>query len=98
MIDIKLIRENPEMVRQNMRNKFQDNKVELVDKVLALDSENRTIKTEVEALRAERNKSSKLIGGLMAQGKKDEAEAMNWAAKSTSFPPVKTRSRKKSRR
>ena len=45
MIDIKLIRENPEMVRQNMRNKFQDNKVELVDKVLALDSENRTIKT-----------------------------------------------------
>ena len=76
MIDIKLIRENPEMVRQNMRNKFQDNKVELVDKVLALDSGNRTIKTEVEALRAERNKSSKLIGGLMAQGKKDEAEAM----------------------
>ena len=76
MIDIKLIRENPEMVRQNMRNKFQDNKVELVDKVLALDSENRTIKTEVEALRAERNKPSKLIGGLMAQGKKDEAEAM----------------------
>ena len=76
MIDIKLIRENPEMVRQNMRNKFQDNKGELVDKVLALDSENRTIKTEVEALRAERNKSSKLIGGLMAQGKKDEAEAM----------------------
>ena len=76
MIDIKLIRENPEMVRQNMRNKFQDNKVELIDKVLALDSENRTIKTEVEALRAERNKSSKLIGGLMAQGKKDEAEAM----------------------
>ena len=76
MIDIKLIRENPEMVRQNMRNKFQDNKVELVDKVLALDSENRTIKTEVEALRAERNKSSKLIGDLMAQGKKDEAEAM----------------------
>jgi len=76
MIDIKFIRENPEMVRQNMRNKFQDNKVELVDKVLALDSENRTIKTEVEALRAERNKSSKLIGGLMAQGKKDEAEAM----------------------
>ena len=76
MIDIKFIRENPEMVRQNMRNKFQDNKVELVDKVLALDSENRTIKTEVEALRAERNKSSKLIGGLLAQGKKDEAEAM----------------------
>ena len=76
MIDIKFIRENPEMVSQNMRNKFQDNKVELVDKVLALDSENRTIKTEVEALRAERNKSSKLIGGLMAQGKKDEAEAM----------------------
>ncbi len=74
MIDIKIIRENPELVKQNMKNKFQDSKFGLVDSVLALDAENRAIKTEVEALRAERNKSSKLIGGLMAQGKKEEAE------------------------
>ncbi len=74
MIDIRLIRENPELVKQNMKNKFQDSKLGLVDSVLALDAENRAIKTEVEALRAERNKSSKLIGGLMAQGKKEEAE------------------------
>ncbi len=76
MIDIKLIRENPELVKQNIRNKFQENKLELVDKVIELDAENRSIKTEVEALRAERNRSSKLIGGLMAQGKKDEANEM----------------------
>jgi len=74
MIDIKIIRENPELVKQNIKNKFQDSKLPLVDKVLELDAENRSIKTEVEALRAERNKSSKLIGGLMAQGKKAEAE------------------------
>ena len=76
MIDIKLIRENPELVKQNIKNKFQDSKLPLVDKVIELDAENRAIKTEVEALRAERNKSSKLIGGLMAQGKKTEAEEM----------------------
>lgn len=76
MIDIKLIRENPELVKQNIKNKFQDSKLPLVDKVIELDAENRAIKTEVEALRAERNKSSKLIGGLMAQGKKAEAEEM----------------------
>ena len=74
MLDIKFVRENPEVVKQNIRNKFQDNKLELVDKVLELDKENREIKQEVEALRAERNKISKQIGALMAQGKKEEVE------------------------
>lgn len=74
MLDIKFLRENSEVVKQNIRNKFQDNKLELVDEVLKLDLANREIKKEVEALRAERNKLSKQIGGLMAQGKKEEAE------------------------
>ena len=74
MLDIKFVRENPEIVKQNIRNKFQDSKFELVDKVLELDKENREIKQEVEALRAERNKISKQIGALMGQGKREEAE------------------------
>ena len=74
MLDIKFLRENPEIVRQNIRNKFQDSKLPLVDEVIALDRENRDIKGEVEALRAQRNRLSKEIGGLMKQGKKDEAE------------------------
>ena len=76
MLDIKFVRENPEVVKQNIRNKFQDVKLPLVDEVLALDKENRSIKQEVEALRAERNRLSKEIGGLMKQGKKEEAEAV----------------------
>ena len=67
MLDIKFVRENPEVVKQNIRNKFQDSKLELVDKVLELDKENREIKQEVEALRAERNKISKQIGALMME-------------------------------
>ena len=74
MLDIKFVRENPEIVKQNIRNKFQDSKLPLVDEVIALDKENREIKQEVEALRAEKNKISKEIGKLMGQGKKDEAE------------------------
>ena len=74
MLDIKFVRENPETVKQNIRNKFQDEKLPLVDEVLALDKENREIKREVEALRANRNKISKQIGALMAQGKREEAE------------------------
>ena len=74
MLDIKFVRENPEIVKQNIRNKFQDSKLELVDKVIELDKENREIKQEVEALRAERNKISKQIGALMGQGKREEAE------------------------
>ncbi len=74
MLDIKFVRENPEIVKQNIRNKFQDQKLELVDKVIELDKKNREIKQEVEALRAEKNKFAKLIGNLMQQGKKEEAE------------------------
>ena len=74
MLDIKFLRENPEVVKQNIRNKFQDQKLELVDKVIELDKENRDIKQEVEALRAKRNKISKQIGALMGQGRRDEAE------------------------
>ena len=74
MLDIRFLRENPEIVRQNIRNKFQDSKLPLVDEVIALDKRNREIKMEVEALRAEKNKISKMIGACMAQGKKEEAE------------------------
>ena len=74
MIDIKLIRENPELVKDNIKKKFQDNKLELVDQVLKLDEESRQAKRQADDLRANRNKISKQIGGLMAQGKKDEAE------------------------
>ena len=76
MLDIKFLRENPEIVKQNIRNKFQDRKLPLVDEVIELNKRNREIKQEVEVLRAERNKLSKQIGGLMAQGKKEEAEAV----------------------
>ena len=74
MLDIRFLRENPEVVKQNIRNKFQDAKLPLVDEVIALDIRNREIKQEVEALRADKNKISKMIGACMAQGKKEEAE------------------------
>ena len=76
MLDIKFLRSNPEIVKQNIKNKFQDEKLPLVDEVLELDVRNREIKQEVEALRAEKNKASKQIGACMAQGKKEEAEEM----------------------
>ena len=74
MLDIKFLRSNPEIVKQNIRNKFQDNKLPLVDEVIELDLRNREIKQEVEALRANKNQISKKIGACMAQGKKEEAE------------------------
>lgn len=74
MLDIRFVRENPDVVKQNIRNKFQDSKLPLVDEVIELDKRNREIKQEVEGLRAERNKISKMIGGLMKEGKKEEAE------------------------
>ena len=76
MLDIKFVRTNPEIVKQNIKNKFQDEKLPLVDEVLELDARNREIKQEVESLRAEKNKISKQIGGLMSQGKKEEAEEL----------------------
>jgi len=74
MLDIKFLRENPEVVKQNIRNKFQDAKLPLVDEVIELDLRNRAIKQEVQELRASRNQISKQIGMLMKQGKKEEAE------------------------
>ena len=74
MIDIKLIRENPELVKENIRKKFQDEKLVLVDEVKALDEEYRSLRTKADDLRAQRNTASKQIGALMAQGKKEEAE------------------------
>ena len=74
MIDIKLIRENKELVKENIKKKFQDHKLPLVDEVIVLDAEARKTQQEADNLRAERNKISKQIGALMAQGKKEEAE------------------------
>ncbi|WP_311538355.1 serine--tRNA ligase [uncultured Anaerococcus sp.] len=74
MIDIKLLRENPELVKENIKKKFQDEKLVLVDEVLELDEKLRSYKTEGDRLRSERNKTSKEIGALMGQGKKEEAE------------------------
>ena len=74
MIDIKFLRENPEVVKQNIKNKFQDQKLPLVDEVIALDEERRSVQAEADGIRAEKNKIAKEIGALMAQGKKDEAE------------------------
>ena len=76
MLDIKFLRSNPEVVKQNIKNKFQDEKLPLVDEVIELDKRNREIKQEVETLRAEKNKASKQIGAMMAQKKLDEAEAL----------------------
>lgn len=75
MIDIKFLRENPEAVKENIRKKFQDNKLSLVDEIITLDLESRKTQQEADELRANRNKISKEIGTLMAQGKKEEAEA-----------------------
>ncbi len=74
MLDIKFLRENPDIVKQNIKNKFQDSKLPMVDEVIALDAESRKTQQEADDLRANRNKISKQIGALMAQGKKEEAQ------------------------
>ena len=74
MLDLKFVRENPEIVKQNIKNKFQDQKLPLVDEVIQLDAERRASQQEADQLRAERNKLSKQVGALMGQGKKEEAE------------------------
>ncbi|GAA0086159.1 serine--tRNA ligase [Clostridium sp. CTA-7] len=76
MLDLKFVRENPEIVKENIKNKFQDSKLPLVDEVIELDKKLREAKQQAEALRADRNKFSKQIGSLMAQGKREEAEEM----------------------
>ena len=75
MIDIKFLRENPDVVKENIKKKFQDNKIVLVDEVITLDAEVRKAQQEADEIRASRNKISKEIGALMAQGKREEAEA-----------------------
>ncbi len=74
MLDMKFVRENPDIVKQNIKNKFQDQKLGLVDEVIAMDAEKRSAQQEADSLRAARNKLSKQIGALMGQGKKEEAE------------------------
>ena len=74
MIDIKFLRENPDIVKQNIKNKFQMHKLPLVDEVIELDNKNRELKLHGDELRAQRNTLSNQIGGLMRDGKKDEAE------------------------
>ena len=76
MLDIKFLRQNPDVVRENIKKKFQDEKLPLVDEVIELDKRNREIKGEVEALRAEKNKVSKEIGACMAHGEKEKAEEL----------------------
>ena len=76
MLDIKFLRNNPDIVKQNIKNKFQDEKLPLVDEVIELDKRNREIKQEVEGLRADKNKASKQIGAMMGQKKFEEAEAL----------------------
>ena len=76
MIDLKFLRENPEIVKQNIKNKFQDQKLPLVDEVIELDAKARATQKEADELRASRNTLSKQIGQLMGQGKKEEAEAV----------------------
>lgn len=76
MLDIKFVRENPELVKENMKKKFQEAKLHLVDEVISLDAKSRATQQEADLLRSNRNKISKQIGGLMAQGKKEEAEEM----------------------
>ena len=75
MIDIKFLRENPEVVRENIRKKFQDQKLPLVDEVIELDAQSRKAQAEADEIRAHKNKISKEIGALMGQGKKEEAES-----------------------
>ena len=74
MLDIKFLRENPDIVKENIKKKFQDHKLPLVDEVIELDKERREVQAEADAIRAEKNQISKQIGALMAQGKKEEAE------------------------
>ena len=84
MIDIKFLRENPDVVKQNIRNKFQDDKLPLVDEVIELDKQASAAQQEADALRANKNSIAKQIGALMAQGKKEEAEEIKKQVAETS--------------
>ena len=84
MIDIKFLRENPDAVRENIKKKFQDSKLPLVDEVIGLDAEKRQTQQKADGLRASRNKLSKQIGALMGQGKREEAELVKAQVKAQS--------------
>ena len=94
MLDIKFLRENPDVVKENIKKKFQDDKLPLVDEVIDLDAKARKAQQEADDLRASRKKISKEIGALMGQGKKDEAEAKK-AEVAKNFPHRKRNCRKK---
>ena len=83
MIDLKFLRENPDVVKENIKKKFQDHKLPLVDEVIELDAKARAAQSEADELRASRNKLSKQIGALMGQGKKDEAEEVKVESEQT---------------
>ena len=76
MLDLKFLRENPDLVKENIKKKFQDEKLKMVDEVIELDAESRKVQTEADELRANRNSVSKKIGALMGQGKKEEAQKL----------------------
>lgn len=90
MIDIKLVRENPELVKENIKKKFQDHKLELVDKVLELDKKSREATLKGDTLRADRNKLSEQIGLLMREGKKEEAEKIKLEVKKINDELIET--------
>lgn len=95
MIDIKFLRENPDLVKENIKKKFQDAKLPLVDEVIALDAESRKVKQEADELRAQKNKISKEIGALMAQGKKKKQKQrrQKWLPSPGDLPNWKQKSR-----
>lgn len=76
MLDIKFVRENPDIVKENIKKKFQDHKIPMVDEVIKLDEEARKVQQEADSLRADRNKLSKQIGALMGQGKKKKQKKL----------------------
>ena len=95
MLDIKFLRQNPDVVKENIKKKFQDEKLPLVDEVIELDKRNREIKGEVEALRAEKNKVSKEIGACMAHGEKEKAEELKKKVQENSCPYGRTSAEEK---
>ena len=89
MLDLKFVRENPDIVKQNIKNKFQDRKLPLVDEVIELDAKARAVKTEADELRANRNKLSKQIGALMGQGKNKYFQITSTKGKGKKRAPIK---------
>ena len=91
MLDIKFLRENPELVKENIKKKFQDEKLNLVDEVIGLDVEARKVQMEADELRSKKNQVSKQIGALMAKGEKEEAATSSFIFSASSFSPFAMR-------